>query len=111
MHRVHKLILTLAVLFSTQRLPGQSGEMRQVAIVDPVLQMTAWTAEVPSDWKAEGTMLPGSSCESGTTPIIRASSPGPYGVLCPARVDWAWGAMRPQSDCPPPENVSSPETI
>ncbi len=77
--------------------------MRQVAIPDPVLDMPAWTLTAPANWKVDGSMLVGSSCNSGTSPAFRASSPdGLTGAYLLPRSDWAWGAnIRPTNDCLP----------
>jgi hypothetical protein len=84
-------------------LQGQTAGLREFAIVDPVLRMTAWTVPVPASWRAEGTMLPGSSCNSGTSPVFRVSSPdGLSGGFILPRTDWAWGAgVRSSADCMP----------
>ncbi|MEP6574383.1 MAG: hypothetical protein ABJD11_16910 [Gemmatimonadota bacterium] len=75
--------------------------MRAFQIIDPVLQMPAWTLQVPEKWSAEGTMLPGSTCSSATTPVFRAASPdGKTGAYFLPRSDWAWGTgIRSGSDC------------
>jgi hypothetical protein len=82
---------------------AQSQSMREVPINDPVLEMRAWTLTAPANWKAEGTMLPGSSCSSATSPVYRASNPdGQAGAYFLARIDWAWGpGVRPGNDCLP----------
>lgn len=92
-------------------LQGQTAGMREFAIVDPVLQMPAWTIPVPSTWKAEGTMLPPSSCNSSTTPVFKTVSPdGRTGAYLLPRIDWAWGAgVRPANDCLPWHEAVSPK--
>lgn len=98
----------LLVFAATHCAPGQTGPMRQVDVVDPVLQMPAWTVNIPENWNADGTMLPGSSCESATSPVVRASSPdGLTGFYVLPRTDWAWGAIRTQNDCQKLAGVSS----
>lgn len=54
-------------------------------------------------------MLPGSSCNSGTTPVYRATSPdGRAGAYFLPRADWAWGAgTRNADDCLPWHDVIS----
>jgi len=72
---------------------GQGEGMQEYAIVDPVLNMPAWTLTVPAGWHADGTMLPGSACDGATSPIYRVTSPdGLSGVYLLPRSDWAWGA-------------------
>jgi len=88
---------------------GEPAGMWEYAINDPVLQMKAWTLAVPAGWKAEGTMLPGSSCDSATSPVYRAASAdGMTGVYSLPRIDWAWGrGVRPGPDCLPIQEVVS----
>ena len=79
---------------------AQHEVMRQFTIIDPVLEMPAWTLNVPAAWKAEGTMLPGSSCEAATTPVLWVSSPdGLTGLYLLPRTDWSWGVMQAGVDC------------
>lgn len=112
-------VLAAAVLALTVAAPApparaQSGPMHPVAIVDPVLNTRAWTLTVPAGWSADGTMLPGSTCNGGTTPIYRATSAdGQTGSYLLPRADWAWGAgVRPGSDCLPwHEDVSAKDFL
>ncbi len=94
------LALALAAAVCLQ---GQTAGWRTFAIGDPVLAMTAWTVAVPANWTAQGTMLPGSSCNSATSPIFKAASPdGRSGAYLLPRTDWAWGAgARSSGDCLP----------
>ncbi len=70
---------------------GQTGR-RTVPIVDPVLGMTAYTLEVPQDWRVDGGMTPGTTCSAGTSPTYRAfSADGKTGRFLLPRIDWAWG--------------------
>ena len=66
-----------------------------------MLQTRAWTLLAPAEWAVDGTMMPGSSCSSGTTPIFRAISPdGKTGEYFLPRTDWSWGAAaHPGADC------------
>jgi hypothetical protein len=94
--------IALAALYSLSfSIDATAQDMRPVAIIDPVLQTRAWTLMAPKDWVVDGTMMPGSSCSSGTTPIFRAvSADGKYGTYFLPRTDWAWGgAAHPGSDC------------
>ena len=77
--------------------------MKEVSIVDPVLQMTAWTVPIPATWSLDGTMLPNSSCIDATSPTFWVRSPdGKYGAYLLPRIDWAWGAgVRSGNDCLP----------
>lgn len=96
-------IAARAVLcFAAFLVVAQAGQT--ASIIDPVLQMPAWTlSNIPDGWTAEGTMLPGSSCVSGTSPVVRVTSPdGQAGAYQLPRSDWAWGAgVRSQNDCLP----------
>jgi hypothetical protein len=87
------------------------GELRPFPIMDPVLRMQAWTLMAPANWTVDGTMLPGSSCVSGTTPLYRAFSPDEQaGVYVLPRVDWAWGpGVRASGDCLPWQSKVSAE--
>jgi len=98
-----------ALVIAAFVLQGQTAGMQQVPITDPVLNMRAWSLSVPAGWRAEGTMLPGSSCNSGTTPVYRATSAdGLSGVYFLPRLDWAWGAgVRASTDCLPWREVVS----
>jgi hypothetical protein len=88
-----------------QRAPSavRSGQLQSFPIIDPVLQMPAWTLMAPANWNVEGTMLPGSSCVDGTSPLYRALSPDGFtGAYLLPRTDWAWGpAVRAGADCRP----------
>jgi hypothetical protein len=90
-------------------LQGQIGGAQHVPINDPVLNMQAWSLSVPAGWRAEGTMLPGSSCNASTTPVYRATSAdGRTGAYFLPRADWAWGAgTRASNDCLPWHEVVS----
>ncbi len=105
-HRTRNVATLVLAAFILQ---GQSAGMQQFPINDPVLNMPAWSVSVPAGWRAEGTMLPGSSCNSGTTPVYRATSAdGRSGVYFLPRVDWAWGAgVRASNDCLPWHEVVS----
>jgi hypothetical protein len=106
--RLSGALAIFGAVFGAAQMLAQSEVMRQVAINDPVLQMSAWTLNVPAKWQAEGTMLPGSSCESATTPVVRASSPdGLTGIYLLPRTDWVWGSVRPGMDCQRLPDVAS----
>ena len=69
-----------------------SKATRQVSLVDPVLQMEAFSLQIPADWIFEGTMVPGPSCAPVQNAVYRAVSPD--GItqtkLLPG-VSWSWG--------------------
>jgi hypothetical protein len=93
-----------------------ASRLKQVGIVDPVLQMTAYTYSVPGDWKTDGTVLPGTGCSNIPTPIFRATSPdGLTGAKLLPRFDWAWSSnpafSKSVPDCLPFQRVMSAEEI
>lgn len=94
--------LGLVLALSAQgQVVAETAEMQPNAIVDPVLQMTAWTISAPAGWHVTGTVLPPSSCDPATPPVYKATSPdGSAGkVLLPA-TSWAWGSgVQPKADC------------
>ena len=92
--------LVCSLLLSLAR-AGDAAPMRSYAVVDPVLNMTAWTLAVPAGWSASGTMLPPPSCNTGTTPIYKATSAdGRTGAYFLPRADWAWGpGVSAGNDC------------
>ncbi len=99
MDRLALMRMAVAALTATGLAPARAGGMHSYAVMDPVLEMKAWDLAVPAGWKAEGTMLPGSSCVSSTSPVVRASSPdGLSGLYLLPRTDWAWGTRLPVSD-------------
>lgn len=91
-------LLWMALAAAVQAAPAATHPF---AVTDPVLQMPAWTLALPDGWTAEGTMLPGSSCATATTPTFRAASgDGSVGFSLLPRIDWAWGAaVNAGSDC------------
>ena len=107
--RTRSLVSRGLALIAAFVLQGQIAGMQQFPITDPVLHMQAWLLDVPAGWRAEGTMLPGSSCNVGTTPVYRATSAdGRTGAYFLPRVDWAWGAgARGANDCLPWHEVVS----
>lgn len=96
-------LLALTAVASAPAGPGAAQEARSYAIVDPVLGTRAWTLTLPAGWNADGTMLPGSSCNNATSPVYRATSgDGGSGAYFLPRSDWAWGAgARSSGDCLP----------
>jgi hypothetical protein len=100
MYRALSAALVFALIAS---LPARisAAPMHRYAIVDPVLGMPAWTLALPAGWKADGTMMGGSSCSNVTSPVYKASSAdGRTGADFLPRVDWAWGpGAHPKSDC------------
>ncbi|HEY2861151.1 MAG TPA: hypothetical protein VGJ21_22265 [Terracidiphilus sp.] len=68
-----------------------SDATKAVTITDPILNMTAYTLTIPSDWVFSGAVFQGSSCASGAFPVYRMSSPdGLTGIKQLPRLDWAW---------------------
>src|ERR1035441_5110127 len=76
-----------------------SKATKQVSIIDPVLQMEAFSLQIPADWIFEGTMVLGPSCAPVQNAVYRAVSPD--GItqtkLLPG-VSWSWGRTRQPYD-------------
>jgi hypothetical protein len=84
---------------SASKAASPSKATRQVSLVDPVLQMEAFSLQIPADWIFEGTMVPGPSCAPVQNAVYRAVSPD--GItqtkLLPG-VSWSWGRTRQPYD-------------
>ncbi len=102
------VLLVLATLGASVGAFGQVPT-HPVQVIDPVLQMPAWSLAIPAGWTADATMMAGTSCVSATTPVYRVLSPdGHAGAYFLPRVDWAWGpAARPGADCLPVQRMLS----
>ena len=96
---------------SGRRWPRRGGEKGGDARSHsrPGVPKGGWTLSVPAGWSAEGSMLPGSSCNGATSPIYRALGPDGYtGAYLLPRTDWAWGAgVPPNGNCLPWHSVVS----
>jgi hypothetical protein len=85
------------------------GQTRQVAIIDPVLQMKAFSFTIPATWIFQGAVTQGSSCSAGASPVVRAMSPdGITEVKALPEFDWTWSdaapgmaKSKPNADCLP----------
>src|ERR1035438_8882625 len=84
---------------SASKAASPSKATKQVSIIDPVLQMEAYSFQIPADWIFEGTMVPGPSCAPVQNAVYRAVSPD--GItqtkLLPG-VSWQWGRTRQPYD-------------
>jgi hypothetical protein len=68
-----------------------AGATRQVQVIDPAVQMKAFTFTIPANWIFEGTVMSGSSCMDTPIPIFRAMSPDGITELKQLpRLDWSW---------------------
>ena len=107
---VSKRALGCAVLALTFGvLEGAGQGFRTEVINDPALNMKAYNVVIPADWKYQGTLQAGDSCDDNPTPVIRAYSPdglSEYRRL--PRFDWSWGnapyAPPQKGDCLPLKN-------
>ena len=64
---------------------------RQAGIMDPVLQMQAFSLRVPADWIFEGALVPGSPCAAMPGAVFRAVSPdGITGIKMLPELAWSW---------------------
>jgi hypothetical protein len=92
---------------------AQSGKVslsstRKVEASDPVYQMTAYTLEVPSDWKYAGTIARGTGCHAtGASLKYTAQTPdGLTAIVQMPGVSWSWSSSQQmqqimaQSHCP-----------
>ncbi len=99
--------LSAAVLAAGSMFAAQT---KRVDVIDPVLNLKAYSYSVPADWTFDGAVMPGSSCVNVSTPYWRATSPdGLTGVKLLPRMDWSW-ASRPipgpaKADCLPLKQV------
>jgi hypothetical protein len=80
-----------AVAFPPSSAFTSTAATKPVEIVDPVLQMKAYSFVIPANWIFEGAVMQGSPCSSGASPIFRMMSPDgitEYKML--PRFDWTW---------------------
>ena len=80
---------------------AQSGKVslsstRKVEASDPVYQMTAYTLEVPSDWKYAGTIARGTGCHAtGASLKYTAQTPdGLTAIVQMPGVSWSWSSSQ-----------------
>lgn len=69
--RLYLFSLTAICLLPSIR----AGNTRHETIFDPVLNMAAFEANVPQNWKFDGVVYQGSSCNPIATSVFRAYSP------------------------------------
>jgi hypothetical protein len=82
---------------STKPAGSNFGPTRQVEIFDPLLNMVAFTLNIPKDWLFEGTILHGPICGGGdfSSVVYRTSSPDTqYGVQVAPNQFWVWAENR-----------------
>jgi hypothetical protein len=91
--------------FRPKTVSGPAAGTKVVTITDYVLNMTAYSLTVPSNWIFDGTIVEGSSCVALPFAVFRATSPdGLTGLKSLPRLDWAWSdnpnyANSGTSDC------------
>jgi hypothetical protein len=86
---------------SAQTTPGNrssgaatiSSRTKRVQVIDPALEMVAYTFTIPEDWKFEGTVLRGEACNTTAAAVVyRISSPdGITGIQQMPQFNWFWG--------------------
>jgi hypothetical protein len=87
--------------------PAGSSGTKEVTIMDPILNMKAYSMTVPANWLFEGAVIQGSSCNDGPFPVFRLISPdGLTGIKQLPRLDWKWSdnpnhPFNAGSDCMP----------
>jgi hypothetical protein len=95
--------LSFALLAGLSLTSAVFPAVRQVSIIDPTYKIAAYDITIPSNWKFDGTFIPGSSCGQAPFPVFRAYSPdGLSEMRRYPRLDWVWnnfakGANHP--DC------------
>lgn len=79
--------------------PAQSGAIawpgtRTVEAVDPVYQMTAYTLDVPANWKYAGTIARGNGCHDvgPGLKVTTQSADGLFQIVQLPSVKWHWAA-------------------
>jgi hypothetical protein len=84
---------------SASKAASPSKATRHVSLIDPVLQMEAFSLQIPADWIFEGTMVPGPSCAPLQNGVYRAVSPdGITQTKMLPGVSWSWGRTRQPYD-------------
>ena len=105
--RTGSMRLAMTAVAMTGLCGGATAQgFRTEAIFDPALNMKAYDVTLPAGWKYEGTLVPGSSCNSNPTPVFRAyAQDGLTEFRRMPRFDWSWGNApynpRPKGDCLP----------
>lgn len=73
---------------------SSTGATKPVALIDPVLQMKAYSWVIPEKWIFDGAVMQGSPCSIGASPIFRIMSPdGIAQVKMLPRLDWSWSNL------------------
>lgn len=91
-------------MISAAKYPGPPSSFRTEYIVDPVLNMKAFSVVLPSNWKYQGAMVQGNSCLQIAFPVTRSYSPDGLSEWrkFPMLV-WAWStsgmAQKQHEDC------------
>jgi len=109
---MNKAALTLAVACAALTpVLAAAGAMQPFTIVDPALNMPAWTLQIPVGWKADGTVQPPPSCSTGSTPVYEAHSPDrQMAAYFLPQVAWAYGGGAPRAaDCAPFDGATTAE--
>ncbi len=85
------------------------GGTRKVEVADPQYQMTAYSLEIPSDWKFAGTIArdPGCHAKGASLKYTAESADGLTGMIMMPGVTWSWSGspqmqkIMTSSHCPP----------
>lgn len=91
------------------------GGTRQETVVDPAYNMTAFTLEIPSDWKFAGMILRPRGCHGPATPaaglsFTEQSSDGLTEVVDLPGVSWSWtsnGSNALGAKCPSTTDINT----
>jgi len=83
---------------------GAATGTRTATIIDPILNMRAYTLTIPANWIFQGAVIQGTPCVPGPFPVWRMSSPdGLTGLKALPRLDWAF-SDKPNSAPQPQAN-------
>jgi hypothetical protein len=100
-------LFMLATWCGGTAISGAEGGMKSVEIVDPILNMRAYSLNVPSKWVFDGAVIQGSKCLGIPFVVFRSESPdGLTGIKSLPRLDWSWSenskyGPKAGSDCMP----------
>lgn len=88
--------ITLPTRVATQsQAAPPSKETKQASIVDPVMQMEAYSLHIPADWILDATVAPGPSCNPLPNAIYRTmSADGITQMKALPAVSWTWGRLQ-----------------
>lgn len=73
-----------------------AADVTTATIVDPMLNMQAYSVRIPAGWRFEGTVLQGPPCDELPYPVYRAySADGLSEMRTMPRLDWTYNTLQP----------------